>query len=151
MKKLLFIIFGFIISLNSISQDFSNLTGFCLKANYKTDDLENIEEDEIQQNTLQVFTFSLKDKIFIHHILPWENVETDESESSIDSQIYKIVKYTVEEGDGYYVYKITTESGLSGMEYYYEVGFIGENGIMIIKYNDYYYLGNASFTKTIKQ
>jgi hypothetical protein len=152
MKKLLFILFGFILSLNSFSQvDYGDLKGFCLKANYKTDDIENVEEEDIVQNTLQLFTFSFKDKIFIHHVLPWDNAETGESESLIDSQIYKITKYEVEDGDGYYVYKVTTESGVSGMTYYYEIGIFEESGILIVKYEDYYYIGNAVFTKTFKQ
>lgn len=150
MKKLLLILFGFALSFNLLSQDFGNLNGFCLKANFVTDDIENLEPG-LERNTLQIFTFSLKDKIFIHHVLPWENPDTGESGSSIDSQIYKITKYTVEDADGYYVYKITTESGVSGMTYYYEVGIFEESGILIVKFEDYYYVGNATLTKTFKQ
>lgn len=106
----------------------------------------NLESGDIisSEDQTETYNISFKDKLFIH------NIFDSETNSSSNSQLYKIISIK-EEGDMTY---FTTESGLSGNNYTFILKVDGEK-IQFFQYFDEKELiefkGNSSGFKTFNQ
>jgi hypothetical protein len=106
----------------------------------------NLESGDIvsSEDRTETYNISFKDKLFIH------NIFDNETNSSINSQLYKIISIKEEEGMTYF----TTESGLSGKNYTFILKVDGEN-VQFFQYFDeeelIEYKGNSSGFKTFNQ
>jgi hypothetical protein len=106
----------------------------------------NLESGDIvsSEDRTETYNISFKDKLFIH------NIFDSETNSSSNSQLYKIISIK-EEGDMTY---FTTESGLSGNNYTFILKVDAEK-IQFFQYFDEEELiefkGNSSGFKTFNQ
>ena len=106
----------------------------------------NLESGDIvsSEDRTETYNISFKDKLFIH------NIFDSETNSSINSQLYKIISIKEEEGMTYF----TTESGLSGNNYTFILKVDGEK-IQFFQYFDeeelIEFIGNSSGFKTFNQ
>lgn len=108
----------------------------------------NLESGELVsgEDRSETFNISFKDNLFIH------NIFDSETNSVINSQIYKIVSIKEDSDMTYF----TVESGLSGNIYSYIIK-IGEVQTQLFQYFDeegeevIEYIGNSSVLKTFNQ
>lgn len=141
--KTILIIFTFLLSTLSYSQ-YSELSGISLHATGYVTDIEASNEDIIETN--QVFNFSFKDKLMTHNILTIEGYDIKP-----ETQFYKIKKVSLIKGNGYVIYSVIVQSGLTKNKYLYDIIVINDGGYVSVNYNDLFYVGIPSFVKTIKK
>ena len=93
---------------------------------------------------METYNISFKDHLFIH------NIFDSETNSAINSQLYKIISTNEKDGFTYF----TTESGLSGMNYTFVIKIDGEE-TQLFQYFDeeemIEFIGNSSPFKTFNQ
>lgn len=123
-------------SMNTMAQN-ANLQGVTLHATEFTYDLESNEK--YKEN--QIFTFSFKDKMMIHHLMDGE----------MASQVYSIINVEFTRYDGFVNYKTTVKSGLSGSEYTYNIFILDDDNSVIIEFDGAFYSGNSAFVRSFKQ
>lgn len=115
----------------------TNLAGISLHATEYTLDLESNET--YKEN--QIFTFSFRDNIMVHHLM----------EGEMTVQYYSIIKVEFTKYDGFVSYKTTVKSGLSGKEYTYNIFVLNNDNSVIIEYDGVYYMGRSAFVRSFKQ
>lgn len=135
-KSFAIIAFALTFSLSAFAQN-SNLQGVSLHATELTYDLES--DEKIKEN--QIFSFSFKDKIFVHHLM----------EGDMVAQVYSIVNVDYTTYDGFVNYKTTVKSGISGSEYVYNVFVLDADNSVIVEYDGSYYFGTSCFIRSFKQ
>ncbi len=137
MKQAFFVV-GFFFAFNTtVMAQNANLQGVTLHATEFTYDLESNEK--YKEN--QIFTFSFKDKVMVHHLMDGEMV----------AQVYSIIKVDFTRYDGFVNYKTTVKSGLSGNEYTYNIFVLDEDNTVIIEYDGAFYSGKSAFVRSFKQ
>ncbi len=93
---------------------------------------------------METYNISFKDHLFIH------NIFDSETNSSTNSQLYKII--SIKEKDGFTYF--TTESGVSGKNYTFVIKIDGEETQLFQYFDDeemIEFIGNASTFKTFIQ
>lgn len=93
---------------------------------------------------METYNISFKDHLFIH------NIFDSETNSAINSQLYKIISTNEKDGFTYF----TTESGVSGKNYTFVIKIAGEE-TQLFQYFDeeemIEFIGNSSPFKTFNQ
>lgn len=133
-----FMVVVLIITLNiNLAAQNANLQGVTLHATEFTYDLES--DENYDEN--QIFTFSFKDKVMVHHLMDGEMV----------AQVYSIINVEFTRYDGFVNYQTTVKSGLSGKEYVYNVFILDSDNSVYIEFDGIFFSGRAAFVRSFRQ